>query len=112
MKAAHNRMPIQKMNQERLHQIILAPVISEKTSIAAEKYRQIAFRVLPDASKHEIKYAVETLFEVKVESVQSVNVRGKMKQTGRTWGKRSNWKKAYVKLQEGHDIDFLGMAGA
>ncbi len=99
-------------NSERLHQIILKPVISEKTTVAADKHRQIVFQVLPDAGKAEIKRAVETLFEVKVRSVQVVNVRGKVKRFGRTPGKRSNWKKAYVRLHEGHDIDFLGMAGA
>ena len=98
-------------NSERLHQIILKPVISEKTTAAADKHRQIAFQVLPDADKHEIKRAVEMLFEVKVRSVQVANVRGKIKRAGRTPGKRNNWKKAYVRLQEGHDIDFLGMAG-
>ena len=100
------------MNQERLYQIILKPVISEKTSIAADKHRQIAFQVLPDADKDEIRQAVEMLFEVKVRSVQVANVRGKIKRFGKTPGKRKNWKKAYVRLQEGHDIDFLGTAGA
>ncbi len=100
------------INDERLHQIILKPVISEKTSMAADKHRQIVFQVLPDADKNEIKLAVEALFEVKVRSVQVANVRGKIKRVGRTPGKRNNWKKAYVRLQEGHDIDFLGMAGA
>ncbi len=100
------------MNQERLCQIILKPVVSEKTTVAADKHRQIAFQVLPDANKDEIRQAVETLFEVKVRSVQVANMRGKVKRFGRTPGKRQNWKKAYVKLQEGHDIDFLGMASA
>ncbi len=99
------------MNQERIYQIILKPVISEKTTVAADKHRQIAFQVLPDASKAEIRRAVETLFEVKVRSVQVANLRGKMKRFGRTPGKRQNWKKAYVRLHEGHDIDFVGMAG-
>ena len=103
---------ISPINDERLHQIILKPVISEKTSMAADKHRQIVFQVLPDADKNEIKLAVEALFEVKVRSVQVANVRGKIKRVGRTPGKRNNWKKAYVRLQEGHDIDFLGMAGA
>jgi len=100
------------MNKERLYQIILKPVISEKTTIAADKHGQIVFRVLPDATKGEIREAVEALFEVKVKSVQVANVKGKMKRFGHTRGKRSDWKKAYVSLQEGHDIDFLGMAGA
>ena len=96
------------LKNERLHQIILAPVISEKTTAAADKRRQIVFRVLLDARKDEIKKAVEALFEVKVRSVQVARVRGKRKQFGRTPGKRSDWKKAYVRLHEGHDIDFLG----
>ena len=100
------------MNQERLYQIIRRPVISEKTTIAADKNQQIVFEVLEDANKSEIREAVETLFEVKVRQVQVVNVRGKVKRFGRTPGQRSNWKKAYVRLQEGHDIDFLGLAGA
>ncbi len=100
------------MKQERLYQIILRPVISEKSTIAADQRRQIVFQVLPDASKGEIKQAVETLFEVKVRDVQVANVRGKIKRFGKTPGKRNNWKKAYVRLHEGHDIDFLGMAGA
>ena len=100
------------MNQERLYQIIRRPVISEKTTIAADKNQQIVFEVLEDANKSEIREAVETLFEVKVRQVQVVNVRGKVKRFGRTPGQRNNWKKAYVRLQEGHDIDFLGLAGA
>lgn len=100
------------VKDERLFQVILRPVISEKSTIAADKAHQIVFEVLPDASKTEIKRAVEKLFEVKVQQVQVVNVRGKVKRFGRFPGKRSNWKKAYVRLQEGHDIDFLGLAGA
>ncbi|MGI9311286.1 MAG: 50S ribosomal protein L23 [bacterium] len=99
-------------NQERMHQIILRPVISEKTTAAADKRRQVVFEVLPDASKAEIKRAVEALFEVKVERVQVANMRGKIKRFGRTPGQRKNWRKAYVRLREGDDIDFLGMAGA
>ena len=100
------------VKDERLFQIILRPVISEKSTIAADKSHQIVFEVLQDATKTEIKKAVEKMFEVKVEQVQTVNVRGKIKRFGRFPGKRSNWKKAYVRLQEGHDIDFLGLAGA
>lgn len=97
---------------ERLFQVILRPVISEKSTVAADKHRQIVFAVLPDATKIEVREAVEKLFEVKVDSVQVVNVRGKVKRFGRFPGKRSNWKKAYVRLQDGHDIDFLGLTGA
>ena len=66
------------------------------------------FEVLTDATKNEIKTAVESLFEVSVEGVQVINVRGKIKRFGKTPGKRTNWKKAYVRLAEGDDIDFLG----
>ena len=96
------------MNEERMHQVLLRPVISEKSTTAAEKHHQVIFEVLPDANKAEVRNAVEKLFDVTVESVQVINVRGKIKRFGRTPGKRSNWKKAYVRLAEGQDIDFLG----
>lgn len=100
------------VKDERLYQVILRPVITEKSTIAADKRRQIVFAVLPDATKLEVRNAVEKLFEVKVVGVQIANVRGKAKRFGRMPGKRSDWKKAYVRLQEGHDIDFLGLASA
>ncbi len=96
------------MNQERLHQMIRRPVISEKSTIAADSMHQVIFEVLNDATKSEIKEAVEALFDVTVQRVRVVNVRGKIKRFGRTPGKRKNWKKAYVRLAEGDDIDFLG----
>lgn len=96
------------MNQERLMKIILAPHVSEKSTIAAERDRQFVFKVAADATKSEIKGAVELMFEVKVDSVTTAIARGKTKRFGRSFGKRSNYKKAYVRLQEGHDIDFLG----
>ncbi len=96
------------MNVERLHQLIRRPIISEKSTNAAENAKQVVFEVLTDATKSEIKTAVESLFEVSVEGVQVINVRGKIKRFGKTPGKRANWKKAYVKLAEGDDIDFLG----
>jgi len=99
------------MNAERMHQIILRPIISEKSTMTAEKHRQVVFEVLADATKAEIRQAVEALFSVSVEGVQVINVRGKVKRFGRTPGKRRNWKKAYVRLAKGHDLDFLG-AGA
>ncbi len=95
------------MSQERLMTILLGPHVSEKTTRVAEKNNQVAFRVRPDANKAEIRKAVELLFEVKVENVTVVNVKGKAKRFGQTPGRRSDWKKAYVKLAEGHDIDFL-----
>ena len=95
------------MTVDRLHQIIIAPVISEKSTTAAEKANAAVFKVLRDAKKPEIKTAVETLFKVKVESVRTLNVKGKTKGFGRTPGRRSDWKKAYVKLAEGQELDFL-----
>ena len=96
------------MNVERLHQILRRPIISEKSTNAADSGQQVVFEVLTDATKNEIKTAVESLFEVSVEGVQVINVRGKVKRFGKTPGKRTNWKKAYVRLAEGDDIDFLG----
>lgn len=96
------------MNDERLYQILLAPVISEKGTLVADRSRQFVFEVRSDATKPEIKAAVEKAFHVEVESVQVANMPGKVKRFGRTPGKRSNWKKAYVRLKEGHDIEFAG----
>jgi large subunit ribosomal protein L23 len=95
------------MSKERLMTILLGPHVSEKTTRVAEKNNQVAFRVRRDANKAEIRKAVELLFEVEVENVTVVNVKGKVKRFGQTLGRRSDWKKAYVKLAEGHDIDFL-----
>lgn len=99
------------MNEERLMKILVSPIISEKSTRVAEKYRQIVFKVLPDATKSEIKQAVELMFEVKVIGVQVANVQGKTKRFGSRLGRRKNFKKAYVALTEGHDIDFIGAAG-
>lgn len=96
------------MKPERLYQILVSPIISEKSTRIADQGNQVAFEVLPDASKQEIKQAVELAFEVDVERVQVANVRGKVKRFGRTPGARSNWKKAYVRLKAGQDIDFTG----
>ena len=96
------------MNSERITKIILGPVVAEKASRVAENNNQVVLKVLPNANKLEIKRAVETLFEVKVESVSTMNVKGKTKRTGRIFGKRSDWKKAYVTLAEGADLNFLG----
>ena len=104
----HNSSPV---SEERLYQIILKPVISEKSTLAADNHGQVVLQVINDADKNEIRQAVEKLFDVKVKSVQVSNVRGKIKRMGRTPGMRSSWKKAYVCLQPGHDIDFMGMAG-
>lgn len=97
------------MSIERLSQVLVAPHVSEKSAGLADDSNQHVFKVLPNASKQEIKNAVEQMFQVKVASVQTVNVRGKNKRFGRTFGKRSDWKKAYVRLEAGHDIEFTGM---
>lgn len=94
-------------HQERLMTVLYGPHLSEKSHIAAER-NQIVFKVRTDASKPEIKAAVELLFEVKVESVQVMNYDGKIKRHGTSKGRRAAWKKAYVRLAEGSQIDFLG----
>lgn len=98
------------MNQERIYQVLLGPHISEKATVVAEKNRQYVFRVRPDANKLEIKAAVEKLFNVKVESVNTTLTKGKTKRFGRGVGRRSDLKKAYVSLKDGADIDFTGVA--
>ncbi|AUL45552.1 50S ribosomal protein L23 [Bordetella trematum] len=94
------------MNAERLMQVILAPVVTEKATFVAEKHQQIAFRVVADATKPEIKAAVELLFKVQVEAVQVLNRKGKVKRFGRFVGRRRNERKAYVSLKDGQEIDF------
>ena len=101
-------MSVVSADKDRLYQVISAPIVSEKSTRTADKYRQVVFKVLPGATKTEIKQAIEMAFDVEVESVQVANVHGKVKRFGRTPGKRKDWKKAYVKLKEGHDIDFAG----
>jgi large subunit ribosomal protein L23 len=96
------------LNQERLITVLLGPHVSEKTSRVADSNNQICFKVRRDSTKKEIAQAVEMMFEVKVEKVQVSNVRGKVKRFGQTLGKRADWKKAYVTLVEGDEIDFLG----
>jgi len=96
------------MNEERLLQVLLSPHISEKAAMLADAASQHVFRVTTDATKTEIKQAVEKLFSVKVAKVQVVNVKGKSKRSGQRLGKRSDWRKAYVALEAGHDIDFAG----
>ncbi len=94
------------MNAERLMQVILAPVVTEKSTLVAEKNNQVAFRVVADATKPEIKAAVELLFKVEVDSVQVANRKGKEKRFGRFVGRRRNERKAYVCLKAGQEIDF------
>ena len=96
------------MNRERIFSVLLAPHVSEKATNCADKNKQIVFKVAKDATKKEIREAIEVLWSVKVSSVQTLLVKGKKKRQGRFEGVRSDWKKAYVSLREGFDIDFLG----
>lgn len=95
------------MNQERLMQVLLAPQISEKATYIADKNEQVIFRVASDATKPEIKAAVELLFKVQVESVQVCNVKGKVKRFKGAVGRRKGWKKAFVSLKPGQEINFV-----
>jgi large subunit ribosomal protein L23 len=96
------------MNQEQIMKVLIAPIVSEKSTRLADENRQFVFKVLRDASKPDVRKAVELMFDVKVEAVQIANVRGKTKRFGQSTGKRSDWKKAFVTLAEGHDINFMG----
>jgi len=96
------------MNKDRLYKVLLAPRVTEKSTRVGETSNQYVFRVVKDANKDEVRDAVEMLFEVSVESVRIVNVKGKTKSFRMRPGKRSDWKKAYVRVQEGQVIDFLG----
>lgn len=95
------------MNPQRLMQVLLAPQISEKATFVADKNNQVVFRVVSDATKPEVKAAVELLFKVTVESVQIANVKGKHKKFGRYMGSRKDWKKAYVNVKAGQEINFV-----
>lgn len=94
------------MNSERLLMVLREPHTSEKSTVMADKFKQFTFKVLKNATKSEIKLAVEQLFNVKVRNVSVVNVKGKVKRFKQTTGKRSDWKKAYVSLHADQDIDF------
>ena len=95
-----------KYNADQLMNVLLAPVVSEKSTRVADKNRQYVFRVADHATKPEIKAAVELMFKTKVETVTVSNVKGKKKRFGRLMGRRNNWKKAYVRLAEGQEINF------
>ena len=95
-----------KYNAERLMTVLLAPVISEKATFIADKHSQVIFRVAPDATKPEVKAAVELMWKVEVDTVQISVVKGKEKRFGRFMGRRRNWKKAYVSLKPGQEINF------
>tara|TARA_B100001057_G_scaffold239046_1_gene239297 strand:+ start:339 stop:638 length:300 start_codon:yes stop_codon:yes gene_type:complete len=95
------------MNPERVYQVIIGPHVSEKSAMMTEDNNQYAFKVAIDASKVEIKEAVETIFKVVVSDLQVLNVKGKTKRSARGRPRRkSDWKKAYVRLEAGHEIDF------
>lgn len=96
------------MNQERVFKVLLGPHQTEKAAILGEKYNQIVFKVAQDATKPEIKAAVEQLLNVKVEGVRVLNVKGKTKRTMRGIGRRKGFRKAYISLAEGQEIDFAG----
>jgi large subunit ribosomal protein L23 len=95
-------------NQEKLMNVLLGPHVSEKAARIGDKHRQVVFRVRRDADKDAVRRAVEKMFEVKVEDVQIVNVKGKSKRFGAKLGRRGDWKKAYVRLAQGSDINFVG----
>ena len=92
--------------RDRLYKVLMGPHISEKSTLAADTGNQVVFKVAVDANKAEVKQAVEGLFDVEVESVSILNVKGKSKRFGRFNGRRKDWKKAYVRLKDGQDIDF------
>ena len=94
------------MNQERMYKILLGAHISEKATVIADEANQFAFKVARDATRPEIKEAVEKIYGVSVRNVTVLNVKGKVKRTQRGISKKPSWKKAYVRLDDGHDIDF------
>ena len=101
---------MKKHDQGRLAQVLVAPIISEKATRVAEKHNQVLFKVLRDATKPEIKAAVELMFKVQVDSVQTINQAGKTKRVGRSIGRRDHVKKAYVCLKPGQELNFSGEA--
>ena len=106
MSAGKKFSAVKKYSADRLMTVVLAPVVSEKSTFVADKNRQYVFRVADDATKPEIKAAVELMFKTKVDSVTVSRVKGKKKRFGRMMGRRNNWKKAYVRLAEGQEINF------
>jgi len=96
------------VNQERLMKVLLGPLVSEKSARLTEESQQYVFKVATDATKLQIKHSVEALFGVNVLAVRSVNVKGKTKRFGRAMGHRNDWKKAYIRIQEGQVIDLVG----
>ena len=107
--SANPRIP-SKFDEGRLAQVLVAPIVSEKATSVAEKHNQVLFKVLRDATKPEIKAAVELMFKVEVESVQTVVQKGKVKRFGKSTGRRDHVKKAYVCLKAGQELNFSGEA--
>ena len=110
-KKAAAKKPVAKSSahaESRLTQILIAPIVSEKATMAAEKHNQVLFKVMRDATKPEIKAAVELMFKVTVESVQTVQHKGKTKRFGKSIGRRDHIKKAYVSLAAGQELNFSG----
>jgi len=99
-----------KFDEGRLAQVLVEPIVSEKATSIAEKHNQVLFKVLRDATKPEIKAAVELMFKVEVDAVRTINQRGKEKKFGRSIGRRDHVKKAYVSLKKGHELNFSGEA--
>ena len=99
-----------KFDEGRLMQVLVAPIVSEKATMVAEKSNAVTFKVLQNATKHEIKAAVELLFKVEVKSVSVLNTKGKTKRFGKTVGRRDNVRKAYVMLKEGQELNLSGEA--
>jgi len=95
-----------KLTKDELYQVLIAPVVTEKSTRAAEYHGQAVFQVANNATRNDVKAAVEQAFDVEVESVKILNVKGKTKRFGRTLGKRNDRKKAYIRLKDGSDIDF------
>jgi large subunit ribosomal protein L23 len=99
-------MSASKLTQDQLYQVLVGPVVTEKSTLAAENHDQVVFQVNTSANRHDVKAAIELAFDVEVESVKILNVKGKTKRFGQSLGKRNNRKKAYIRLKEGSDIDF------
>ena len=97
---------VKKYNAEQLMNVVLAPVVSEKSTFVADKHRQYVFRVADHATKPQIKAAIELMFKTKVDGVTVSNVKGKERRFGKVIGRKRNWKKAYVRLAEGQEINF------
>ena len=100
----------QKFDEGRLMQVLVAPIVSEKATMVADKTNAVTFRVMQDATKPEIKAAVELMFKVEVKGISVVNTRGKSKRFGKSMGKRASIRKAYVRLKEGQEINLTGEA--